>query len=87
MAKSLIKKAKTDKKDVHLSILELRNTPNAEGNSPAQKFMSRRTRTLLPITDQLLQPQVVHVQGIPSDIKLRKQKAKLQYKQPKIYLN
>lgn len=77
IAKTLIQKAKMDKKDVHLTILDWRNTPNEDGKSPAQMLMSRRTRTLLPVTDELLQPKVV--EGVPEDIKTRKQKAKHYY--------
>ena len=77
IVKSLIQKAHMDKRDVHLTILDWRNTPNADGKSPVQMLMSRRTRTLLPITEILLRPQVV--EGVSDDIKARKQKAKFHY--------
>ena len=50
-------KAKEDKKDPLLVILDWRNTPS-EGfsTSPAQRLMGRRTRTLLPTAEKLLQP-------------------------------
>ena len=50
-------KAKEDKKDPLLAILDWRNTPS-EGfsTSPAQRLMGRRTRTLLPTAEKLLQP-------------------------------
>ena len=63
--------------DLHLAILDWRNTPTASGSSPAQKLMSRRTRTLLPTPDVFLQPEVI--KGVPENIKLQKQKAKRQY--------
>ena len=77
IAKNLIKKAHMDHKDIHLTILDWRNTPNADGKNPVQMLMSRRTRTLIPTTDKLLEPQVA--QGVQEDIKHRKQKAKFQY--------
>ena len=55
--KGLLMKAKEDKKDPLLAILDWRNTPS-EGfsTSPAQRLMGRRTRTLLPTAETLLQP-------------------------------
>ena len=52
-AKSLPKKAKLSGSDPLKAILEWRNTPT-EGleSSPAQRLMSRRTRTLLPDSKQ-----------------------------------
>ena len=54
-AKSLLKKAKLDGSDPLKVILEWRNTPT-EGleSSPAQRLMSRRTRTLLSTQNSLL---------------------------------
>jgi hypothetical protein len=54
-----------------------RNTPNVDGKSPVQMLMSRRTRTLLPMSQQLLQPKVM--EGVKADITARKQKAKFHY--------
>ena len=50
-------KAKEDKKDPLLAILDWRNTPS-EGfsTSPAQRLMGGCTRTLLPTADKLLRP-------------------------------
>ena len=77
IAKTLIRKAQMENTDIYLTILDFRNTPNKQGKSPAQMLMSRRTRTLLPVTEELLQPKVV--EGVPDDIKERKQKAKFYY--------
>lgn len=59
-AKKVIRKANKSKSDLHLAILDHRNTP-MEGldSSPAQCLMSRRTKTLLPTHGNLLKPQVV----------------------------
>ena len=55
--KGLLLKAKEDKRDPLLAILPCRNTPS-EGfsASPVQRLMGRRTRTLLPTPENLLQP-------------------------------
>ena len=51
IVKSLIKKAQRDNKDPWLSLLDYRNTPTTGmQTSPAQRLMSRRTKTLVPIS-------------------------------------
>uniref|UniRef100_A0A8K9X092 Gypsy retrotransposon integrase-like protein 1 n=1 Tax=Oncorhynchus mykiss TaxID=8022 RepID=A0A8K9X092_ONCMY len=55
IAKSLIDKAKADKRDPYLSLLEYDNTPVDIFKSPAQLLMSRRLRSILPSTNQQLQ--------------------------------
>ena len=54
--KGLLLKAKEDKRDSSLAILSWRNTPS-EGlsTSPVQRLMGRRTHTLLPTAEKLLQ--------------------------------
>ena len=59
LAKKLLRKAKDSKQDPYLLFLEYRNTPLECGFSPAQLLMSRRTRSVVPITDKLLQPRTV----------------------------
>ena len=57
--KQLFKKAKEDGKDLYLALLELRNTPIIGLMfSPSQLLMSRRMRTKLPMTEDLLQPEI-----------------------------
>ena len=57
-AKRLMMKAKKDGSDVYLALLDYRNTPTQGlDTSPVQRLMSRRTKTLLPTTAKLLQPQ------------------------------
>ena len=58
MAKNLLRKAAVDRSDPFLAMLDHRNTPTEGHLSPAQKFMARRTKTLLPTTEQLLRPEV-----------------------------
>ena len=77
-AKSLFKKAIKDDKDPWLALLDQRNTPTEQtGTSPPQQLMSRRTRTLLPTSTNLLHPKVP--ENIEEKIKLRRQKAKLYF--------
>ena len=62
-AKRIIKRAKESKSDVHLAILDHRNTPKqSTRNSPAQSLMNRRTNTLLPTTASLLVPKLTYGQ-------------------------
>lgn len=57
-AKRLLCKALEAGTDPYLAILDYRNTPTQGiGSSPAPHLMNRRTKTLLPTTNQLLQPQ------------------------------
>ena len=77
-AKSLLKKAKKAETDPWLAILDHRNTPT-EGmtTSPVQRLMSRRTKTLLPTSGNLLKPKVV--EGA------KKEKEKIKAKQAQYY--
>ncbi|XP_052396170.1 uncharacterized protein K02A2.6-like [Carassius gibelio] len=65
-AKRLLKKAKADGKDPYIAMLDHRNTPSQGIKaSPAQRLFSRRTRTLMPMHDNLLQPKIIHTrQGL-----------------------
>ena len=57
-AKQLLRKSS----EIHLALLDHRNTPSqGTSTSPAQRPMSRRTKTLLPTTEALLKPQVPDV--------------------------
>jgi transposase InsO family protein len=59
-AKRLIQKAKLSKQDIHLALLDHRNTPTQGfSTSPAQRLMSRITRTRIPILEHKLKPKVV----------------------------
>ena len=62
--KGFLKRALAEGQDIHLSLLEYRNTPLAGiGASPAQLLMSRRLKDTLPSTSSLLSPQVVSGTG------------------------
>lgn len=58
VAKQILKKAKHSKSDPYLALLDYRNTPTQHvGTSPAMRLMGRRTKTLLPMKGNLLQPR------------------------------
>jgi len=77
-AKRIFKKAYRDNKDPWMALLDQRNTPTQGVNSsPVQRLMSRRTRTLLPISTNLLYPRVE--EGVKEKLKAKRQKAKSYY--------
>ncbi|KAK3745481.1 hypothetical protein QZH41_007545 [Actinostola sp. cb2023] len=72
-AKRLLRKALDAGTEPYLAILEYRNTPTqGMDSSPTQRLMNRRTRTLLPTTNALLQPRVVYPETV-KDLNRRKQ--------------
>ena len=75
IVKSLLKKAMADNKDPWLALLDYHNTPTAGmKSSPCQRLMSRRTRTLLPVSSNLLFPEVID--GVSDSLEFKRQKAK-----------
>ena len=57
-AKRLLKKCRKSHTSWQMALLEWRNTPTQGiGSSPAQRLHGRRTRTLLPISSNLLAPR------------------------------
>ena len=71
--KSLLKKARDDKQDPLLSILEWRNTPTeGMGASPAQLLYGRRTRTRLPVAKKQLKPTLI--EGVTKKMEKGKEK-------------
>ena len=67
IAKKILKKAK--EQDPYLLILEYRNSPLPDCNiSPAQLLLSRRTRSIVPITNKLLKPQGIDPKNVQKSI-------------------
>lgn len=61
VAKNLIKKAIESNRDIHLALLQLRNTPIFGINSPFEILMSRAARNpLLPYKNCKLKPHVIN---------------------------
>ena len=57
--KGIITRAKKERQDVWKAILEWRNAPTpGTDSSPAQRLMSRRTRSMLPCSPNLYKPEV-----------------------------
>ncbi len=75
IAKTLLKKCKQSGYNFNLTLLDYRNTPKSQiGLSPAQRMFSRRTKTLLPTSEKLLQPMVPT--NVYDKIKKKRQEAK-----------
>ena len=59
-AKRILRVSKKTGGDPYLALLTVQNTPQEHfETSPAQRLMSRRTKTDLPTCENLLRPQVV----------------------------
>ena len=77
-AKKILKKTSASKSGPYLALLAHRNTPQEGfGTSPAQRLLSRRTKTNLPTSSNLLKPSVAE-DTLEKD-KLRKLKQKFYY--------
>jgi len=59
-AEQLLKKAKLEKRDPYLSLLEYRNAPLDALTTPVQLLMSRNLCSILPTTSNHLRPSIVH---------------------------
>lgn len=57
-AKHLLEKCARDGTDVYAALLSLRNIPRDGLPSPAQRLLSRRTKTLIPMTKAMYMPKV-----------------------------
>lgn len=79
IAKKLMKKAMDSGENIHLALLEYRNTPLDCGYSPAQLLLNRRTKSILPITNKALRPQTVDTE------KVKRSSAHIQSKQKQNY--
>ena len=79
-AKRIMRKCKESRSDPYLAFLDHRNTPS-QGmlSSPAQRLMSRRTKTILPTAPSLLRPEVVDAKYCKRDIKSRQDKHNAKY--------
>ena len=75
-AKSVLKRSP----DIYLALLNIRNTPpRGHSFSPAQRLMGRRTRSTIPLSEQLLRPEIADPPTVSSEINRRKIASKAQY--------
>ena len=74
--KNLLTKAKQDRRDPYLGLLEYRNTPIDDIGSPAQLLMSRRLRSIIPTTNAQLQPKVLDPHKVMEKLRLKQEKQK-----------
>ena len=66
--------------DPQLALLHLRNTPTkGHQTSPAQRLMSRRTRTTVPTSTLLLKPEIVDSVAVKEVMTAQRQVTKLNY--------
>ena len=64
-----MKKATHDNQDTYIALLDHRNTPISETlGSPAQRFMGRRTRTLIPTMQNLLKPKTISPKSVQNEL-------------------
>jgi hypothetical protein len=78
IAKKIITRTLREKSDLNLAILEWRNTPTSGmQSSPVQRLMSRRTRTRVPVVNELLFPQLQS--QVVDKIESRKENIKWRY--------
>ena len=84
-AKMLMKKAFEDGVDSHMSLLNQRNTPqDSKLGSPAQRLMSRQTKTLLHIAEELLKPEIKDPKVVQEQLQMyRAQQKKILIAEPK----
>lgn len=77
-AKALMKKAKDTGEDCYMSLLNHRNTPRDDIlERPGQRLLSRRTKTRLPASEDLLQPQSMKTRVVQERLQqYREQQAK-----------
>lgn len=77
IAKNLLKKSIEAGEDFWLSLLHLRNTPNNMGSSPVQRLFARRTRCVIPQTEEMLIPKIQ--EGVKEKIELKRKTSKYYY--------
>ena len=80
--KELLEKCHRDKSHIFLVLLHTRNTTKCKLSSPAQKLMSRRLRSTIPMTEEILKP-AVQINVYKTLVKKRQQNKTHYYKSAK----
>ncbi|CAL9703949.1 unnamed protein product [Knipowitschia caucasica] len=79
-AKNLMEKSHRDKTDVFLCLLNLRNVPrDSKLGSPAQRLMSRQTRSTLPVSKELLAPKMLNPEEVREQLLNKRLTQKVYY--------
>lgn len=79
-AKRLLETTKRDGTDLYLNLLNIRNIPRDKIlGSPAQRLMSRVTRTNLPISKQMLKPRTKDTVKVKTQLSKKRQMQKMSY--------
>ena len=79
-AVQIVKRVYQKNKDIHLALLDNRNTPQqGQEHSPAQRLISRPTKGILPMAPALLQPEVAYLGTVKTEIGARRARAKQYY--------
>lgn len=79
-AKRLLETTKRDGTDLYLNLLNIRNIPRDEIlGSPAQRLMSRVTRTNMPISKQTLKPRSKDTVKVKAQISKKRQMQKVYF--------
>ena len=79
IVKNIFIKARQSGKDPYIAILEYRNCPLECGYSPNQLLYSRKTKSILPITDTHLKPATVDPETVFRKLQQQKEKQKEYY--------
>ena len=78
--KHILKKSIKNGDDPYLTLLEYRNTPVDESlGSPSQLLMNRRTKTLIPISTELLKPEVKSEMKVQVHLENKQKQQKVYY--------
>ena len=78
-AKTVLKKSIASGKDVYFALLDLRNSPTqGQDTSPVHDSLRRRTRTLLPMTTNLLRQDGIAAKAIDRNL-LQRQETQKRY--------
>lgn len=81
MVKHILSKAKSDNKDLYISLLEYRTTALNIGYSPSQLLMGPSLWTLLPVSNASLRPQSIQQEIAHDNMLNAKEKGKSYYDQ------
>ena len=75
-ANGLGEKAKQDSHDLYLALLEYRNAPINDVDSPFQLLMNRQLQSIIPTSDVLLKPKVLDAHKVMEKLELKQRKKK-----------